>query len=131
MLAHLVIGSNDVEASKRFYDPVLATLGISDGDFNPDRQRLYYRTPELTLIVTKPLNGSPATVGNGSTIGFSCKSTDQARLFHDTAIANGGQSIEDPPGWREPAPGRKIYLAYVSDPSGHKLCAICHNADDD
>ena len=125
MLAHLVIGSNDVEASKRFYDPVLSTLGVPAGDYNAERQRLYYRTPELTLIVTKPLNGDPATVGNGSTIGFSCESPEQALLFHDTAVAKGGQSIEDPPGWREPAPNKKIYLAYVSDPSGHKLCAIC------
>ena len=126
MLAHLVIGSNDVEASKRFYDPVLSTLGVSAGDYNAERQRLYYRSPGLTLIVTKPLNGNPATVGNGSTIGFSCKNPEQADLFHDTAVANGGQSIEDPPGLRGPAAGRKIYLAYVSDPSGHKLCAICN-----
>ena len=67
--------------------------------------------------MTKPLNGDPATVANGSTIGFSCENPEQADLFHDTAVANGGQSIEDPPGWREPSPGRKIYLAYVSDPS--------------
>ena len=126
MLAHLVIGSNDVEASKRFYDPVLEILGVAAGEYNAERQRLYYKTPELTLIVTKPLNGDPATVANGSTIGFSCKNPEQADLFHDTAVANGGQSIEDPPGWREPTPGRKIYLAYVSDPSGHKLCAIYH-----
>ena len=126
MLAHLVIGSNDVEASKRFYDPVLEILGVAAGEYNAERQRLYYKTPELTLIVTKPLNGNPATVANGSTIGFSCKNPEQADLFHDTAVANGGQSIEDPPGWREPTPGRKIYLAYVSDPSGHKLCAIYH-----
>ena len=129
MLAHLVIGSDDVEVSKRFYDPVLAILNVPNGDFNAERQRLYYRTPEVTLIVTKPLNGDAASVGNGSTIGFSCKTPEQAQLFHDTAVANGGRSIEDPPGWREPAPGRKIYLAYVSDPSGHKLCAICHNSD--
>ena len=69
---------------------------------------------------------NPATVANGSTIGFSCKNPEQADYFHDTAVANGGQSIEDPPDRGSLRQEEKIYLAYVSDPSGHKLCAICH-----
>jgi len=126
MFAHIVIGSNDVEASKNFYDAVLATLNVPNGDFNEERQRLYYRTPDITLIVTKPLDGNSATAANGSTLGFSCKTPEQAKAFHDAGVANGGVSIEDPPGWRDYGSGRKIYLAYVKDPSGHKICAAHH-----
>ena len=126
MFANVVIGSNNVAASKVFYDAILATLGVPEGDFNEERQRLYYRTPDALLIVTKPLNGNAATAANGSSLGFSCKTPEQALAFHDAGVANGGVSIEDPPGWRDYGSGRKMYLAYVRDPSGHKVCAA-HN----
>jgi predicted lactoylglutathione lyase len=74
--------------------------------------------------VTQPINGEAATPANGGTIGFKCSSLEQVRAFHDTAVANGGQSIEDPPGLRDGDLGA-MYLAYVRDPDGHKLCAIC------
>ena len=122
MFAQIVIGSNDIAASRKFYDAVLATVGVSEGDFNEETQRIYYRTSDGTLIVTKPMDGNPATVANGGTLGFTCKTPEQANAFHDAAVANGGVSIEDPPGWRNLGE-RKVYLAYVRDPSGHKLCA--------
>ena len=122
MFAQIVIGSNDIPAARKFYDAVLATVGVSDGDFNEETQRIYYRTSDGTLIVTKPMDGNPATVANGGTLGFKCKTPEQAKAFHDAAVANGGVSIEDPPGWRNLGE-RKVYLAYVRDPSGHKLCA--------
>ena len=95
---------------------------VSRGDFNEEIQRIYYRTPDGTFIVTKPADGNSATVANGGTLGFKCKTPEQAKAFHDAAVANGGVSIEDPPGWRNLGE-RKVYLAYVRDPSGHKLCA--------
>ena len=122
MFSHIMIGSNDIAAARKFYDAVLATVGVSEGDFNEETQRIYYRTSDGTLIVTKPLDGNPATVANGGTFGFTCKTPEQAKAFHDAAVANGGVSIEDPPGWRNLGE-RKLYLAYVRDPSGHKLCA--------
>jgi catechol 2,3-dioxygenase-like lactoylglutathione lyase family enzyme len=122
MFSHIVIGSNDIAAARIFYDAVLATVGVSEGDFNEEAQRIYYRTSDGTLIVTKPLDGNPATVANGGTLGFTCKTPEQANAFHDAAVANGGVSIEDPPGWRNLGE-LKLYLAYVRDPSGHKLCA--------
>ena len=122
MFSHIMIGSNDIAAAKKFYDAVLATVGVSDGDFNEETQRIYYRTSDGTLIVTKPMDGNPATVANGGTLGFTCRTPEQAKAFHDAAVANGGVSIEDPPGWRNLGE-RKLYLAYVRDPSGHKLCA--------
>ena len=122
MFSHIVIGSNDLAAARIFYDAVLATVGVSEGDFNEETQRIYYRTSDGTLIVTKPMDGNPATVANGGTLGFTCKTPEQANAFHDAAVANGGVSIEDPPGWRNLGE-LKLYLAYVRDPSGHKLCA--------
>lgn len=123
MFSHIVIGTNDLAAAKKFYDASLAVIGVPEGELNTEKQRVYYRTPNGTLIVTVPLNGEPATVANGSTLGFKCDSAEQAEAFHDAAVANGGISIEDPPGWRESG-GRKLYLAYMRDPSGNKLCAM-------
>jgi catechol 2,3-dioxygenase-like lactoylglutathione lyase family enzyme len=122
MFAQIVIGSNDIAAARIFYDAVLATVGVPEGDFNEEIQRIYYRTSDGTFVVTKPVDGNPATVANGGTLGFKCKTPEQAKAFHDAAVANGGVSIEDPPGWRNLGE-RKVYLAYVRDPSGHKLCA--------
>ena len=122
MFSHIMIGSNDIAAARKFYDAVLATVGVSEGDFNEETQRIFYRTSDGTFIVAKPMDGNPATVANGGTLGFTCKTPEQANAFHDAAVANGGVSIEDPPGWRNLGE-LKLYLAYVRDPSGHKLCA--------
>ncbi len=122
MFSHIMIGSNDIAAARKFYDAVLATVGVPEGDFNEEIQRIYYRTSDGTFVVTKPADGNPATFANGGTLGFKCKTPEQAKAFHDAAVANGGVSIEDPPGWRNLGE-RKVYLAYVRDPSGHKLCA--------
>ena len=122
MFSHIMIGSNDIAAARKFYDAVLATVGVSEGDFNEETQRIYNPTSDGTLIAAKPIDGNPATVANGGTLGFTCKTPEQANAFHDAAVANGGVSIEDPPGWRNLGE-LKLYLAYVRDPSGHKLCA--------
>ena len=123
MFAQIVIGSNDILAAKEFYDAVLGTVGVPEGNFVEEKKRIYYRTSDSTFIVAKPNDGNPATVANGGTLGFKCKTPEQAKAFHDAAVANGGLSIEDPPGWRNLGSGQKIYLAYVRDLSGHKLCA--------
>ena len=122
MFAQIVIGSNDIAAARKFYDSVLATVGVPEGIFNKEIQRIYYRTSDGTFVVTKPADGNSATVANGGTLGFKCNTPEQAKAFHHAAVANGGVSIEDPPGWRNMGE-RKLYLAYVRDLSGHKLCA--------
>lgn len=126
MLNHVMVGSNDLERSKRFYDAVLGTLGAGEPfrDTNATGQaRLFYRHNGSTFCITEPINGEDATFANGGTIGFKCDSPEQVQRFHDTAVALGGTSIEEPPGLREGGLG-KMYLAYVRDPDGHKLCAI-------
>ncbi len=126
MFSHVMVGSNDLERSKRFYDAVLGVLGAGEPIRNTAKtghQRLFYRHDGVTFCVTEPINGEPATHANGGTIGFKCSSPEQVRQFHDVAVAHGGTSIEDPPGPRENKPGA-MHLAYVRDPDGNKLCAL-------
>jgi catechol 2,3-dioxygenase-like lactoylglutathione lyase family enzyme len=121
-----MIGSNDIERSKRFYDAVLATLGAGEPLRNlagTGHTRLFYRHEGSTFCVTEPINGEPATSANGGTIGFKCHSPEQVQQFHDVAVAHGGTSIEAAPGLRESKLG-SLHLAYVRDPDGNKLCAL-------
>ena len=114
--------ADDVPAAKKFYDAALGALGISEGAFD-EWGRVVYATDTGRFLITKPINGEPASYANGGTIGFKCNSPEQVRAFHDTAIAHGGKSIEEPPGLRDGSLG-PLYLAYVRDPDGNKLCAI-------
>jgi len=121
MFSHVMLGVNDLEVSKKFYDALLGTLGIAPGVANGNRY--FYRSPTGTFGITTPINGEPATHGNGSTLGFTMQSPEQADAFHAAGIANGGTDCEEPPGFREGAAG-KLYLAYVRDPDGNKICAL-------
>ena len=126
MFNHIMVGSNDIERSKRFYDAVLGTLGAGEALRNTAASghlRLFYRHDGSTFCVSQPINGEAATFANGGTIAFKCTSPEQVRAFHDTAVAHGATSIEDPPGMRNSTLG-PMYLAYVRDPDGNKLCAI-------
>lgn len=121
MFSHVMLGVNDLEVSKKFYDALLGTLGISPGVAN--NNRYFYMSPTGMFAITTPLNGETATQGNGSTIGFAVTSPEQGDAFHAAGIANGGTDCEDPPGFRDGAIGH-IYLAYLRDPDGNKLCAL-------
>jgi catechol 2,3-dioxygenase-like lactoylglutathione lyase family enzyme len=122
MYSHIFVGSNDIDRSKKFYDAVLGTLGVPPARMD-DRGRLFYMTPNGMFGVTKPIDGEAATSANGATIGFAAASPDQADAWHAAGVANGGVPIEDPPGVREGGAG-KLYLAYLRDPDGNKLCAL-------
>ena len=121
MFSHLMIGTNDLERAKAFYDPLLATLGIPAATV--DGHWIFYIAKTGVFSVTKPINGEPATCANGATIGFAASSTEQADAWHAAGLAAGGTACEDPPGAREGRAG-KLYLAYLRDPDGHKLCAL-------
>lgn len=127
MFNHIMVGSNDIERSRNFYDAVLGTLGFSGEPFRDvagsGHTRLFYRHGGGTFCVSEPIDSQPATASNGGTIGFKCDSPEQVKAFHDVAVAHGGTSIEDPPGPREGALGA-MHLSYVRDPDGNKLCAI-------
>ena len=122
MFSHVMIGTNDLEVSKKFYDAVLGTLNLSPGVANNDN-RYFYRSPKGSFSITKPLDGQVATHANGGTIGFLAETLEQVQAFHAAGVANGGTSCEEPPGPRE-GPFGALYLAYLRDPSGNKICAL-------
>jgi catechol 2,3-dioxygenase-like lactoylglutathione lyase family enzyme len=119
MFSHIMIGTNDLDRAKSFYDAVLGTLGVAPAIV--DRHRIFYRTPTGTFAVSLPIDGKPATHANGGTVGFAAATPEQADAWHAAGVANGGTSIEDPPGRRE---GSNFYLAYLRDPDGNKICAL-------
>jgi len=121
MFSHVMVGVKDLEVSKKFYDAVLGALGIGPGVAN--KSRYFYRSPSGLFGITLPINGEPATHGNGGTIGFAMASPEQADAFHAAGVANGGTTCEDPPGWRE-GPSGPLYLAYLRDPDNNKICAL-------
>lgn len=124
MFSHIMVGTNDIERAKRFYDALLGVLGAGEAVRNTaasGHQRLFYRHDGATFCVSEPIDGEAATHANGGTIGFKCQSPEQLAQFHAVALAHGGTAIEQPPGLRE---GSGLYLAYVRDPDGHKLCAL-------
>ena len=121
MFSHVMVGTNDLEASRKFYDALLGTLGIKPGVAN--KNRYFYRSPGGLFGITTPINGEPASHANGGTIGFAAATPELADAFHAAGIANGGTTCEDPPGWRDNG-ATKLYLAYLRDPDGNKLCAL-------
>ena len=122
MFSHIMIGANDVSESKIFYDAILGALGHEPGVMD-DKGRCFYFTSNGIFAITKPIDEEPACHGNGSTIGFAAEGPAAADAWHAAGIANGGTTCEEAPGVREGAIG-KLYLAYLRDPSGNKVCAL-------
>jgi len=122
MFSHIMVGADDVAKSKDFYDAVLGTMGYKPGVID-DKGRCFYMDKRGIFSISKPIDGKPACHGNGSTIGFAAASTEEADAWHAAGVANGGITCEDPPGVREGTTG-SLYLAYLRDPSGNKICAL-------
>lgn len=122
MFSHIMIGADDVAASKAFYDATLGALGVAPGSMDP-KGRCFYVTEGGILAITPPIDGKPATGANGGTIGFAAENPEAADAWHAAGLANGGTACEDPPGIRDNN-GTQLYLAYLRDPSGNKVCAL-------
>jgi len=122
MFSHIMVGSNDIARSQKFYDALLGALGAKPA-ITDDKGRLIYMHNNGLFLVSTPIDGKAATGANGGTIGFACDSEAQVKAWHAAGVASGGTTIEDPPGVREGGFG-KLYLAYVRDPDGNKLCAL-------
>lgn len=122
MFSHVVVGSNNLEVTKRFYDAVQRVLGHGEGQRRVTGDYVY-RSGDAMFIVKRPIDGHAASPANGGTIGFVCHSAEQVDLWHAAGLAHGGKSIEDPPGIRQTDAG-PLYLAYMRDPDGNKLCAL-------
>jgi catechol 2,3-dioxygenase-like lactoylglutathione lyase family enzyme len=122
MFSHIMVGASDLDASTKFYDAVLGTLGVGPA-VRDANGRAFYMTETGIFALSIPINGAPASPANGGTIGFSVDSPEQADAWHAAGIANGGTTCEDPPGLRSGDMG-PMYLAYLRDPSGNKICAL-------
>mgnify|MGYP002786705090 CR=1 FL=1 len=122
MFSHIMLGADDLDASKAFYDAALGALGHGPGRAD-DKGRVFWFTASGIFAISKPIDGNPATCANGGTIGFAAASPEAADAFHAAGLAHGGTAIEDPPGVRDGA-GMKLYLSYLRDPAGNKICAM-------
>jgi len=125
MFSHVMVGTNDIEESRIFYDKIFETLGANPGKMYPNltgQKRYFYALKGASFCITEPIDGNEATVSNGATIGFNIESIEQGDAWHKAGIENGGTSIEEPPGVRD-YEKFKMYLAYLTDPTGNKLCA--------
>ena len=123
MFSHVMLGTDDVAGAKRFYDATLGALGVPQGEIDM-HGRIVYMHSGGRFVVRTPLNGEPAHGANGATLGFLAPSPAEVDAWHAAGVANGGIAIENPPGERRPADGRVLYLAYLRDPAGNKLCAF-------
>lgn len=123
MFSHVMLGANDIEQSKVFYDAIMETIGFKPGVIGPNGNQCAYYTKKGVFVISKPIDGNSAGPGNGSTIGFTVSSPAMGDAWHAAGLANGGSNCEDPPGIREIATGN-MYLAYLRDPSGNKICAL-------
>jgi catechol 2,3-dioxygenase-like lactoylglutathione lyase family enzyme len=122
MYSHMMVGTDDIDRSKKFYDALFGAVGGKPGFVDP-KGRIIYMHNGAMFLVTKPIDGEAATPGNGMTVGFAMSSPAECDAWHAAGVAAGGKAIEDPPGVRE-NPGMNLYLAYLRDPDGNKLCAL-------
>lgn len=123
MFTHITVGAEDVQASRKFYDAVFGALGLEPAQGPDPKGRFWWRTSRGAFAVGRPIDGQPACHANGGTIGFAASSPEAVEAFHKAGVEAGGTAIEDPPGPREGAFG-KLYLAYLRDPAGNKICAL-------
>ena len=121
MFSHIMVGSNDIERSRTFYDALFSAIGGKPG--RQDEKGVNYLHNGALFMVRPPLNGKEATNGNGSTIGFTIDSPEHVEAWHAAGVDAGGTSIENPPGIRQGTFG-PLYLAYLRDPDGNKLCGL-------
>ena len=122
MFSHIMIGSNNIPRSKKFYDALFVAMGGKPGTEDA-KGRLVYVHNGGRFMVSKPIDGKPATHANGGTIGFTMSNSTQVDAWHKAGVANGGTTAEDPPGMRQGAAGT-LYLAYLRDPDGNKLAGV-------
>lgn len=123
MYSHVFVGSNDLARSKTFYDAIFGAVGAKPSVIDEVKNRMVYAHNGAMFMVCKPIDGEPATHANGGTIGFAMESPEQADAWHVAGLAAGGAACEDPPGVRRMG-DLALYLAYLRDPDGNKLCAM-------
>jgi catechol 2,3-dioxygenase-like lactoylglutathione lyase family enzyme len=129
ILSHITLGTNNKPRSATFYDAVLGVLGFSRLNKPPEKPLAYAKGNEMpTIYLYEPEDGRPATWGNGTHLAFLAGTREQVIQFHESAIRHGGMD-EGKPGLRLHY-GPNYFAAYVRDPDGNKLQAVCYSADE-
>jgi catechol 2,3-dioxygenase-like lactoylglutathione lyase family enzyme len=132
MFTYVCLGTNDPQRAARFYDAVLGALGHRRCEVSAQWQTAGWQgwgtyerdgATELALWLCPPFDGRPASAGNGAMVAFSARSWREVERFHAAALAHQGRS-EGAPGLR-PHYDADFYAAYVRDPDGNKLAAVC------
>ncbi|MGB0632433.1 MAG: VOC family protein [Alphaproteobacteria bacterium] len=126
MFSHITVGTNDLAKAGAFYDAVFAALGLSRG-FEGETFISYGERAGGRFFVMVPYDGNAASVGNGVHAAFRAADRASVDAFHTAALSNGG-SDEGVPGLR-PHYHENYYGAYVRDPDGNKLQAVCHDPE--
>ena len=127
VISHVTLGTNDPDRAGRFYDEVLAGIGFTRMAKPPGTPTAYEKGGLPTIYLYVPEDGRPATWGNGTHVAFVAETREQVHGFHEAALRLGG-ACAGPPGPR-PRYGENYYAAYVRDPDGNKLQAVCYAAE--
>ncbi len=126
MFSHVTIGADNLDPAARFYQPVMAALGHERFYTSPEAIGFGESGGDQTWIVL-PLDGKPARPGNGIMIAYMAPDRETVRQAYQAAMENGGTD-EGAPGLR-PQYHENYYGAYVRDPTGNKLCFVCHKSE--
>ena len=125
VISHITLGTNNLKISTIFYDAVLATIGFDRLPKPEGKPPAYAKNNSMPIIyIYPPYNNLPATWGNGSHVAFQAQSRNQVDEFHKIALSHGGTD-EGAPGIREEY-ANNYYAAYIRDPDGNKLQAVCY-----
>ncbi|MAI97947.1 MAG: glyoxalase [Rhodobacteraceae bacterium] len=122
MIGYVMVGSNNIKKAMDFYDAVLAQIGLIKKDINEEfvGYSSDKKPSQIEFYLTKPFDEKPATHGNGTMVAFLAESREAVHKFHQTALDKGGMD-EGAPGFR--STGGNMYLAYIRDFDGNKICA--------
>jgi len=122
MIGYVCIGTNDLPRAAKYYDALLAVIGATrQGE--TERYIGWGMSPsDSLLLLIKPLDGKPATAGNGTMVSLTVDSKAKVDALYEKALALGSKD-EGPPGLR----GADFYAAYFRDPEGHKLAVYLSN----
>lgn len=124
-IAHVSLGVNDVSRAKQFYDPLMALIGLELRQ--ADAESADYGVDSLAFSIETPVDGQPATPGNGVHIAFEAPDRACVRRFHEMALRLGGEDA-GAPGLR-PEYSPNYYGAFVRDPDGNKIEVVCESAE--
>ena len=123
MIGYLMVGTNDIERARKFYDGVFGEIGGKRG-WDNERMTGWTNGKGPQVMVVKPYDGKPATVGNGSMVALGLASPDEVKKVHAKAMALGGKD-EGAPGFRPAEANSGFYGGYFRDLDGNKFVAFC------